>query len=296
MQAPGGSARFSWPLWARRNIRGGPGGTDSHLSTSFEVQDGPFRCSRPQLRPRSSAARAGATRPRTWTSRSPVVQLDRAALADPGEQLPRRVRQSDVDVLPERGEERRQLDAAACRARTRSAPRRAPCPPTAGRLPCPAGRGRREQVRLVVGDEARLVAGAELVEHRLDGARGAPAAWASAASTTSTSTSARFTSSSVARNASTSWCGSLWMKPTVSVRIALWPSPSFTWRDVGIEGREELVLGERDLAADERVEERGLAGVRVADDADGRHAAAGRGLAPPSRAPGGRRRRAPSSS
>ena len=46
-------------------------------------------------------------------------------------------------------------------------------------------------------------------------------------------TSARLTSSSVARNASTSWCGSLWMKPTVSVTIAVWPSPSLTWRDVG---------------------------------------------------------------
>ena len=41
------------------------------------------------------------------------------------------------------------------------------------------------------------------------------------------------TSSSVARKASTSWCGSLWMKPTVSVRTTLWPSPSFTWRLVG---------------------------------------------------------------
>ena len=59
------------------------------------------------------------------------------------------------------------------------------------------------------------------------------ALWPSAASTTSTSTSARVTSSSVARNASTSWCGSLWMKPTVSVTIAVCPSPSLTWREVG---------------------------------------------------------------
>ena len=50
-----------------------------------------------------------------------------------------------------------------------------------------------------------------------------------------------------------------------------------------VERREELVLGLGDLAADERVEQRGLAGVRVADDADGRPqppvAAARRGLA-----------------
>ena len=63
-----------------------------------------------------------------------------------------------------------------------------------------------------------------------------------------------------------------------------------------VEGREQLVLGPGDLAADERVEQRRLAGVRVADDGDGRVqapvAAAGGGL----RAAGGRPRPAPSSS
>ncbi len=43
----------------------------------------------------------------------------------------------------------------------------------------------------------------------------------------------RVTSSRVARKASTSWWGSLWMKPTVSVTMATWPSPSFTRRLVG---------------------------------------------------------------
>ena len=74
------------------------------------------------------------------------------------------------------------------------------------------------------------------------------------------------TSSSVARNASTSWCGSLWMKPTVSVTIAVCPSPSLTWRRRGIERGEQLVLGQGHHGADERVEQRRLAGVRVADD------------------------------
>ena len=41
----------------------------------------------------------------------------------------------------------------------------------------------------------------------------------------------------------------------------------------GVERREELVLGLRDLLADERVEQRRLAGVRVADDAHRRHEA-----------------------
>ena len=48
-----------------------------------------------------------------------------------------------------------------------------------------------------------------------------------------------------------------------------------------VERREELVLGQRDLRADERVEERRLAGVRVADDGD-------RGHEPPIPAPGRR--------
>ena len=63
-----------------------------------------------------------------------------------------------------------------------------------------------------------------------------------------------------------------------------------------VERREELVLGVGDLGADERVEQRRLAGVRVADDADGRPqppvAAAGRRLALLC----GPARRAPSSS
>ena len=50
-----------------------------------------------------------------------------------------------------------------------------------------------------------------------------------------------------------------------------------------VERREQLVLGQGDLGADQRVEQGGLAGVRVADDADGRPqpsvASARRGLA-----------------
>src|SRR5258708_25804914 len=53
----------------------------------------------------------------------------------------------------------------------------------------------------------------------------------------------------------------------------------------GIQRRKQLVLGLRDLAPDEAIEERRLAGVRVADDADGRDepavAAPGRGLSLP---------------
>ena len=70
------------------------------------------------------------------------------------------------------------------------------------------------------------------------------------------------------------------MNPTVSVTIARLAVAELDLAARRVERREELVLGQRDLGADERVEQRRLAGVRVADDADGRHqppiAAAGR--------------------
>ena len=107
--------------------------------------------------------------------------------------------------------------------------------------------------------------------------------WPSEASTTSTRTSARLTSSSVARKASTSWCGSLWMKPDGVGDDRGLAVAELDLAAGRIERGEQLVLGPRDLGADERVEQRGLAGVRVADDADGRPqpavAAAGGGLA-----------------
>ena len=96
------------------------------------------------------------------------------------------------------------------------------------------------------------------------------AKWRSEASTISSRTSARVTSSSVARKASTSWCGSLWMKPTVSVTMAVWPSPELHLPRGGIQRGEQTVFGLRDDLADEGVQQRRLAGVGVADDGDGR--------------------------
>ena len=61
------------------------------------------------------------------------------------------------------------------------------------------------------------------------------------------------------------------MKPTVSVTIAVWPSPSLTWRDVGSSVANSLSSAFATSLPDERVEQRRLAGVRVADDADRRH-------------------------
>ena len=123
----------------------------------------------------------------------------------------------------------------------------------AARRPAPAsspfGAAAVEEVGLVERDEPRLVAGAELVEDGLDGRAVLRRRGASEASTTSTRTSARLTSSSVARKASTSWCGSLWMKPTVSVTIAVWPSPSLTWRLVGSSVANSLSSARGDLAS-----------------------------------------------
>ena len=81
----------------------------------------------------------------------------------------------------------------------------------------------------------------------------------SAPSTTSTRRSARLTSSSVARKASTSWCGSLWMKPTVSVRTTRLAVAELDLAARRVERREEPVLGPRRLAAGQRVEQRRLA-------------------------------------
>ena len=162
--------------------------------------------------------------------------------------------------------------------------------------PLPARGGIGEQVDLVERDEARLVAGAQLFEHLPGRSRRCSGACGSAASTTSSRTSARVTSSRVARNASISWCGSLWMKPTVSVTIAVWPSPSLTWRLVGSSVANSLSSAQRHLGADERVQQRALARVRVADDRDRREQAPIAGRARSSRAAGGRARRAPSSS
>ncbi len=78
------------------------------------------------------------------------------------------------------------------------------------------------------------------------------------------------TSSSVARNASTSWCGQLVDEPHGvgdDRRLAVAELDLAAGR---VERREQLVLGQRHLRADERVEQGRLAGVRVADDADGR--------------------------
>ena len=160
-----------------------------------------------------------------------VLEFNRAALADAGEQLAGRVRDGRVDLDPQRREERRDLgaqrvDAVAgqCRHEHRATDR------PAGRRR--VGSGAFDEVRLVERDEPWLVAGAELVEDGLDGLAVLGVVGIGRVDDLDEDIG-RLTSSSVARNASTSWCGSLWMNPTVSVTIAVWPSPSLTWREVG---------------------------------------------------------------
>ena len=96
------------------------------------------------------------------------------------------------------------------------------------------------------------------------------------ASMTCSSRSASATSSSVARNAATSACGSRSMKPTVSETSSsrLIRQPHLP--DERIERHEQRVGRDR-VAAGQRVEQRRLAGVGVADQRDGRH----RRLVPP---------------
>ena len=107
--------------------------------------------------------------------------------------------------------------------------------------------------------------------------RCAPSASGALASTTCNSRSASTTSSSVDRNASTSWCGSRRTKPTVSESkhgLAAGKPESARRR---IERREQLVLDEH-ARVRQLVEQRRLARVRVADERD--RAGASRGGAP----------------
>ena len=81
-------------------------------------------------------------------------------------------------------------------------------------------------------------------------------------------------SSSVARNAATSCVGSFWMKPTVSVSSAGCACVEVDAARQRVERGEELVLHEHVGVARQRAHQRALAGVRVADERDDRHALA----------------------
>ena len=111
-----------------------------------------------------------------------------------------------------------------------------------------------------------------------------PSGSGSEPSTTCTSRSAAATSSSVERNASTSWCGRCRTKPTVSVSVYSRPSGRLGPADRRVEGREQRVLDEH-ARAGQRVEQAGLAGVRVARDGHAGHgvAVAARPLGRPGR-------------
>ena len=82
------------------------------------------------------------------------------------------------------------------------------------------------------------------------------------------SRSASTTTSSVERNASTSWWGSLRTKPTVSVTSTVSPPGKRQPAGGGVERGEQPVLDEHARRVGEPVEQRRLAGVRVADDGD----------------------------
>ncbi len=92
-------------------------------------------------------------------------------------------------------------------------------------------------------------------------------------STTCTSRSASTTSSSVERNASTSWVGRCRTNPTVSVSTNGRAVGEFASARCGFERCEQRVLHEHTRAG-QRVEQAGLACVGVADDRDRRHVAA----------------------
>ena len=76
--------------------------------------------------------------------------------------------------------------------------------------------------------------------------------------------SASATSSSVARNAATSVVGRSETKPTVSERTTVVPLRQLDAAERRVERGEQAVVGE-DLGAGQRVEQRRLAGIGVAD-------------------------------
>ena len=86
------------------------------------------------------------------------------------------------------------------------------------------------------------------------------------------------TTSRVDLNASTRPWGSLRMKPTVSVQQHPLAAGQVEAAGGGVEGGEQAVLDEH-AGVGELVEQRRLAGVRVADDGDLLEAAAGAALA-----------------
>ena len=111
---------------------------------------------------------------------------------------------------------------------------------------------------------------------------------------TCSSRSASATSSSVARNAATSECGSRSMNPTVSDTSSSRRSGSRTLRTSG----SSVTNSASDATASsprQQVEQRGLAGVGVADQRDGRHRGLVAALAQ-LRAPAAGRRRSRSES
>ena len=249
----------------------------------------PFRPRRPGVACQRSAtavsspASAGAARPLTRTSRSPYSSSTVPALPDPGEQLARGVRDLDVDVDPERGEERRDLRPQRVQPVARSA-RLTSTEPGEGRR-----RRRRRRARPCSTRSALLNATSRGLSPAPSSSRTVwtvarcSRRWGSDASTTSMQD-----------------VGPVDLLERRPERVdelvrQLVDEAHGVGDDRGlavaeldlargrVERREQLVLGPGDLAPDERVQERRLAGVRVADDADRRHhppvAAAGGGLA-----------------
>ncbi len=106
-------------------------------------------------------------------------------------------------------------------------------------------------------------------------------------STTCTITSASAISSSVARKAATSAVGSFWMKPD-GVGEQHFPAPRQLHAPRGRVERGEQLVGRIDVGAAERVQQRRLAGVGVADQRHDRESlpqCAGGGTAPGASAP-----------
>ena len=174
-----------------------------------------------------------------------------------------------VDVDPERREERGDLRPERVHAEAGQGADEDRPGQRRGRRSA-VERGLVDEIGLVERDEARLVSGAELIEHGLDGRSVLAEVWIRGVDDLD------------------QHVGPVDLLEGRPERVdqlvrELVDEAHRVGHDRGlavaqldlargwIEGREQLVLGPRDLAADEGVEQRRFAGIRVADDADGRH-------------------------
>ena len=223
---------------------------------------------RPRPRPRARGpCDLGRARPGRG-SRGPPC---RARGPAPGARPPGRADATSTSSHSSRAASR--AAGAACRARSPSTAEASTAPSTIGAAPVAVPRARpREQVGLVEHHEARLVAGAQLVEHRLDG----PPVLGRVRVRGVDDLEQDVRAHDLLERRPERIDQLVRQLVDEAHRVGDDGRLAVAQLDLaarGVERREQLVLRQRRLGAGERVEQRALAGVGVADDGDRREQA-----------------------